>query len=383
MLEAAAAGLGVAIAPAVLVEAELHRGRLAALGFVDSGAAFSLCTLKAQDGAPRAGAAARLAAGRRGGGVNAGGRTGANDAADGRAQVCRWRESILRTSSISTTPPWPRLRPDRTRLRTTRPGITALHGDPDVARQVLQLPYPSLERWRKRMEQDSERRVGLVASVQGEVAGYASLEQFERVRRSHCGSVGIAVAKGWHGQGIGSRLLGALLDVADNWMNLRRVELMVYTDNEPAIALYRKHGFEVEGELRDYAVRDGRHVNAYAMARVARRRPALNAGRAAGLPTRLPWRWRPMNQPARPARRQQRRRPQESRGPVGRLERPAPHLENAGQRRHRGAQGPEEAAQHDAQHAPALDESRRAAPGAAGAAAAPISSAGPTFTPSA
>ena len=45
MLEAAAAGLGVAIAPAVLVEAELHRGRLAApLGFVDSGAAFSLCT---------------------------------------------------------------------------------------------------------------------------------------------------------------------------------------------------------------------------------------------------------------------------------------------------------------------------------------------------
>ena len=52
MLEAAAAGLGVAIAPAVLVEAELHRGRLAApLGFVDSGAAFSLCTLKAQDGA--------------------------------------------------------------------------------------------------------------------------------------------------------------------------------------------------------------------------------------------------------------------------------------------------------------------------------------------
>lgn len=47
MLEAAAAGLGIAIAPAVLVEADLHRGRLAApLGFVESGASFTLCTRK-------------------------------------------------------------------------------------------------------------------------------------------------------------------------------------------------------------------------------------------------------------------------------------------------------------------------------------------------
>ena len=113
--------------------------------------------------------------------------------------------------------------------------------------------------------QRKARRPGRLGAGRG--GGIRQPGAFERVRRSHCGSVGIAVAKGWHGQGIGS-LLGALLDVADNWMNLRRVELMVYTDNEPAIALYRKHGFEVEGELRDYAVRDGRHVNAYAMARL-------------------------------------------------------------------------------------------------------------------
>lgn len=30
-------------------------------------------------------------------------------------------------------------------------------------------------------------------------------------------------------------------------MNLRRVELTVYTDNAPALALYRKFGFETEG----------------------------------------------------------------------------------------------------------------------------------------
>lgn len=57
--------------------------------------------------------------------------------------------------------------------------------------------------------------------------------------------MGVAVA--WQGKGVGSRLLGELLDIADNWMNLRRVELTVYTDNAPALALYRKFGFETEG----------------------------------------------------------------------------------------------------------------------------------------
>lgn len=80
--------------------------------------------------------------------------------------------------------------------------------------------------------------------------------------------MGVAVA--WQGKGVGSRLLGELLDIADNWMNLRRVELTVYTDNAPALALYRKFGFETEGEMRDYAVRDGRFVDVYSMARLRR-----------------------------------------------------------------------------------------------------------------
>ena len=112
-------------------------------------------------------------------------------------------------------------------------GLTALYNDPAVARQVLQMPY-------------------------------------QRIRRSHSGSIGMGVAVAWQGKGVGSRLLGELLDIADNWMNLRRVELTVYTDNAPALALYRKFGFETEGEMRDYAVRDGRFVDVYSMARLRR-----------------------------------------------------------------------------------------------------------------
>ncbi|SDU96153.1 Acetyltransferase (GNAT) family protein [Pseudomonas mucidolens] len=65
-----------------------------------------------------------------------------------------------------------------------------------------------------------------------------------------------------------ANLLAAALEVADNWMNLRRVELTVYADNEAAHALYRKFGFEIEGRLRDYGVRDGAFVDALSMARL-------------------------------------------------------------------------------------------------------------------
>ena len=51
-----------------------------------------------------------------------------------------------------------------------------------------------------------------------------------------------------------------MLDVADNWLNLRRLELTVYVDNEAAIALYKKFGFIIEGRLRQDAFRAGEFV---------------------------------------------------------------------------------------------------------------------------
>jgi putative acetyltransferase len=150
------------------------------------------------------------------------------------------------------------------------PGITALYHEPAVARQTLQMPFPSSETWQKRVETDNERVVQLVALHQGTVIGSITLEQFPRIRRSHAGSFGMGVASQWQGKGVGSKLLAAVLDIADNWMNLRRVELSVYADNEAAISLYRKFGFETEGLFRDYAVRDGVYVDTLSMARLRR-----------------------------------------------------------------------------------------------------------------
>lgn len=78
-------------------------------------------------------------------------------------------------------------------------GLCTLYNDPAVARQVLQMPYQAPDLWRKRLVLDDERRVTLMAMHQDQVIGSASIEQFPRVRRSHCGSIGMGVAVAWQG----------------------------------------------------------------------------------------------------------------------------------------------------------------------------------------
>ena len=73
------------------------------------------------------------------------------------------------------------------------------------------------------------------------------------------------------GQGIGTALLKTLLDLADNWLMLERVELTVFADNHHAIHLYEKLGFEKEGLKRMTVIRNGQYADEYLMARLRRR----------------------------------------------------------------------------------------------------------------
>jgi putative acetyltransferase len=83
----------------------------------------------------------------------------------------------------------------------------------------------------------------------------------------------MAVRTQYRGRGVGSALMQAIVDLADQWLHVFRLELTVYTDNEAAMALYRKFGFEREGTHKAYALRGGRYVDAHFMARVKPKAP--------------------------------------------------------------------------------------------------------------
>lgn len=133
---------------------------------------------------------------------------------------------------------------------------------------TLQLPMTPRETWRKRLLERPEGLYSLVACADDEVVGSLGLETRARPRVRHVGTIGMVVRDDWQGKGIGTALMGAALDLADNWLGLTRVELTVYTDNAAAIALYEKFGFEIEGTHRRHAFRDGGYVDAYSMARL-------------------------------------------------------------------------------------------------------------------
>jgi L-phenylalanine/L-methionine N-acetyltransferase len=158
-------------------------------------------------------------------------------------------------------------------VRHAEPGdYEALHrimSGPRTAAGTLQLPLQSAEVWRKRLVEPPEGLFMLVACVEGEVIGNLGLETSpNRPRMRHVGSIGMAVRDDWQGKGVGTALMEAALDLADNWLNLTRIELRVYVDNSAAVALYKRFGFEIEGTHSRYAFRDGEYVDAHSMARI-------------------------------------------------------------------------------------------------------------------
>jgi L-phenylalanine/L-methionine N-acetyltransferase len=166
---------------------------------------------------------------------------------------------------------------ERLQIRPLMPhdaeGLYAIVSTPQVARTLVQLPSMELAETLEWMEKKVPGRHTLVAEVDGRIAGSVSVTHFQNPRLAHTGRLGIMLHRDFWRQGVGSRLMQAILDIADNWLNLKRIELDVFTTNVAAIRLYEKFGFESEGVRRCATFGDGRWLDDVLMARLRRVEP--------------------------------------------------------------------------------------------------------------
>lgn len=96
--------------------------------------------------------------------------------------------------------------------------------------------------------------------INREIACMFSLSCHPRRRLAHTGEIALSVRKKYWHIGVGSAIMEALIELAKE-ASLKNVELGVYADNERAIALYRRFGFEEIGRHRGKIYVDGEYYD--------------------------------------------------------------------------------------------------------------------------
>jgi len=95
-------------------------------------------------------------------------------------------------------------------------------------------------------QNEAEGNIMLLGFLDGQFVGNCALNEFGRFRFRHRVSLGIALYQKFTGMGIGKVMLEIAIGLAKE-MGYEQLELEVVTDNERAIALYKKMGFEICG----------------------------------------------------------------------------------------------------------------------------------------
>jgi L-phenylalanine/L-methionine N-acetyltransferase len=145
--------------------------------------------------------------------------------------------------------------------------VHRIHQQEHVMPYILSLPSDRIDQLEERYRKLGNNHHEFVAVLDGEVVGNAGLVQMSG-RRSHVGMFYIAVDAEHHGKGIGTALITKILDLADNWLMLERVELGVLVTNPRAQALYERFGFVVEGKKVGAIKSAGQFVDEVIMSRL-------------------------------------------------------------------------------------------------------------------
>jgi len=127
------------------------------------------------------------------------------------------------------------------------------------------MPPYTRERIERGWLSNLQNLIAIVALYNDRIVGHAQIFKFPHPRRKGTGDLVIYLHQDFHNVGLGTAMLTKLLELAKN-EGLHRVGLHVIADNEQAVHLYQKFGFEIEGVMRDsYFGGDGKYHDEFVM----------------------------------------------------------------------------------------------------------------------
>lgn len=105
----------------------------------------------------------------------------------------------------------------------------------------------------------------LLATLDDELIGIASITSNPKARTKHVGTLGIVIAEKYCGFGLGRKLMEELIEWARGNGTTKKIHLVTRADNERAIELYKKVGFKEEGLLEQDTYINGVYYNTLIM----------------------------------------------------------------------------------------------------------------------
>jgi RimJ/RimL family protein N-acetyltransferase len=92
------------------------------------------------------------------------------------------------------------------------------------------------------------------------------MDQIDYINRSI--RVGGDIHKDYRGKGYGTKMFELIVSYCFNYLNSRRLWLMVLETNEKAIQLYKKIGFKEEGRQIEAVFKNGKYIDYLMMSKL-------------------------------------------------------------------------------------------------------------------
>jgi RimJ/RimL family protein N-acetyltransferase len=105
----------------------------------------------------------------------------------------------------------------------------------------------------------------LLATLNEEIIGIATITPIPRARLQHVGTLGIVIEENYCGQGLGREMIKFLIEFCKLNGITKKITLLTREDNLGAIKLYKRLGFEQEGLLRNDNYTNGVFYNTISM----------------------------------------------------------------------------------------------------------------------